>query len=47
MSQIVNQMKPRIEYLDAIKGVAILFIVYGHIPMYSYGEGLGERPLIN
>lgn len=42
MSQIVNQMKPRIEYLDAIKGVAILFIVYGHIPMYSYGEGWTE-----
>ena len=38
MSKNGNQMNPRIEYLDAIKGIAILFIVYGHIPMYSYGE---------
>lgn len=35
-------MKPRIYYLDAIKGIAILFIIYGHIPMYSYGEGWTE-----
>lgn len=29
--------KKRLEYLDAMRGVAILFIVFGHIPLYCYG----------
>lgn len=27
----------RCEYIDALRGTAILFIVFGHIPMYCYG----------
>lgn len=27
----------RYEYIDALRGVAILFIVFGHIPMFCYG----------
>lgn len=27
----------RYEYIDALRGIAILFIVFGHIPMYCYG----------
>lgn len=26
----------RFEYIDALRGLAILFIVFGHIPMYCY-----------
>lgn len=28
----------RLEYIDAFRGLAIIFIVFGHIPLYSYGE---------
>lgn len=24
------------EYIDALRGIAILFIVFGHIPMFCY-----------
>lgn len=27
----------RLEYIDAMRGFAILFIVFGHIPFYCYG----------
>ena len=27
----------RLDYIDAMRGVAILFVVFGHIPMYCYG----------
>lgn len=27
----------RYEYIDALRGIAILFIVFGHIPMFCYG----------
>lgn len=30
-------MNKRFEYMDALRGMAILFIVFGHIPMYCYG----------
>lgn len=26
----------RLDYIDALRGLAILFIVFGHIPMYCY-----------
>lgn len=29
--------KKRLEYIDAMRGVAILFVVFGHIPAYCYG----------
>lgn len=29
--------KKRLEYIDAMRGFAILFIVFGHIPFYYYG----------
>lgn len=32
-----NMGRKRFEYIDAMRGFAILFIVYGYIPFYSYG----------
>lgn len=32
----------RFEYIDAMRGIAILFIVFGHIPLYCYGIGTEE-----
>lgn len=29
----------RFDYIDALRGLAILFIVFGHIPMYCYHIG--------
>lgn len=29
-------MEKRLSYIDALRGLAILFIVFGHIPMYCY-----------
>lgn len=29
--------RKRLEYIDAMRGFAILFIVFGHIPLYCYG----------
>lgn len=29
----------RFDYIDALRGLAILFIVFGHIPMYCYHTG--------
>ena len=29
----------RLDYIDALRGLAILFIVFGHIPMYCYHTG--------
>lgn len=29
----------RLDYIDALRGLAILFIVFGHIPMYCYHIG--------
>lgn len=28
----------RLDYIDALRAVAIGFIVFGHVPMYCYGE---------
>ena len=33
----------RLDYIDALRGLAILFIVFGHIPMYCYHIG-GKLP---
>ncbi len=30
----------RFEYIDAFRGCAIIFIVFGHIPLYCYGGGV-------
>lgn len=35
-------MKQRFEYIDAFRGLAIIFIVFGHIPLYCYGESGGN-----
>lgn len=32
-----NMGRKRFEYIDAMRGFAILFIVFGHIPLYCYG----------
>lgn len=32
-----NMRRKRLEYIDAMRGFAILFIVFGHIPLYCYG----------
>lgn len=32
-----NMERKRLEYIDAMRGFAILFIVFGHIPLYCYG----------
>lgn len=29
--------RKRLEYIDAMRGIAILFIVFGHIQTYCYG----------
>lgn len=33
----MENKRKRLEYIDAIRGFAILFIVFGHIPLYCYG----------
>lgn len=33
-----NMPIKRFEYIDAFRGLAIIFIVFGHIPLYCYGE---------
>lgn len=38
----------RMQYIDAMRGVAILLIIYGHISLYCYGDYRGAvsiRPL--
>lgn len=35
-------MKHRLHYIDALRTLAILFIIFGHLPMYSYGESYCE-----
>ncbi len=34
--------KIRLGYIDVLRGIAILFIVFGHIPMYCYGLSESE-----
>ena len=34
--------KKRLEYIDAMRGIAILFIVFGHIQTYCYGIASGH-----
>lgn len=33
----MENKRKRLEYIDAMRGFAILFIVFGHIPLYCYG----------
>lgn len=39
----MDGIKLRFAYIDAMRGLAILFIVFGHIPLYCYG--VAEKPL--
>lgn len=39
----MDAKQKRIAYIDAMRGIAILFIVFGHIPLYCYG--VSERPI--
>lgn len=34
-----NMLVKRFDYIDALRGLAIIFIVFGHIPMYCYHTG--------
>lgn len=34
----------RFIYIDLLRGIAILFIVFGHIPMFCYGDGASHLP---
>ena len=33
----MENKRKRLDYIDAMRGFAILFIVFGHIPLYCYG----------
>ena len=34
----------RFIYIDLLRGIAILFIAFGHIPMFCYGDGTSHLP---
>lgn len=34
-------MKQRLEYIDALRGLAILFVVFMHVPQYGFGQSIG------
>lgn len=34
-------MKQRLEYIDALRGLAILFVVFLHVPQYGFGLSIG------
>ena len=36
----LNLKKKRFEYIDAMRGIAILFIVFGHISLFCYGVNI-------
>lgn len=34
-------MKQRLEYVDALRGLAILLVVFMHVPQYGFGQSIG------
>ena len=34
-------MKQRLEYIDALRGLAILLVVFMHVPQYGFGQSIG------
>ena len=36
-----KNMKQRLEYIDALRGLAILLVVFMHVPQYGFGQSIG------